>query len=532
MRIGLFLSAPYGSILVPVALLASVLLTSCDSIDESPVPLPEVNVISDLSILLNPTGYAPLSAELTIKTTRPVLAEVVVQGKDGNAADVAQRFDEPFTEAVLPVLGLYIQRDNTVIITLFDEDGTELVSTMETVTTLAPSFVVPDIEVIAAVPSSMKPGMNLVSYFGRSKKPEANAQIPFIFDTAGDIRWYLDMAGHPSLSYLFYDVGVERLTNGNLYFGDGASDQIVEMNMLGHIINRWPMAGYGFHHNVYEMEPDGNLLATVNKDGLLTIEDHIIEIDRTSGQIANVWDLRQSMDETRYEWAFNVDDWFHANGMAYDETKDAIIVSGRFQGVIKLTRNNELMWILAPHISWETSGDGTDLSTKLLQPLDSNGNPIVDEDVINGNKSHPDFEWSWYPHAPELTPHGTLLVFDNGLHRHKPRRLGRQDTFYSRAVEYEIDDEAMTVRQVWQYGKERKRETYSAIVSDVDFHVAENNVAFMPGSMVNPNPQGRIVEVDYQTKAVVFEALVTPKPDETYITFHRIERLPLYPPNH
>ncbi len=490
-----------------------------------PVGPPIEQVISNLEVTLNPTGYAPLSAEVAIATTRPVLAEIVVQGKGGAGTDVVKRFEEPFTEAVLPILGLYLQHENTVGISLFEENGTRIGEQTASIDTSAPSFSAPDIEIVTANPGTMRPGMNLVSYFGLSETPNSRAQVPFMFDAAGDIRWYLDLSGHDSLRYLFYDVGVERLANGNLYFGDGSSDLIVEMDMMGMVVNSWPMDGYGFHHNVKEMEPNGNFLVTVNRDGESTIEDRIIEINRVSGDIVQEWDLTQSMDETRYEWAYTFDDWFHANGLAYDTVKDAIIITGRFQGAIKLTRDNELMWILAPHTSWGTAGDGTDMQTKLLQPLDASGNPITDEEVLNGNRVHPDFEWAWFPHAPELTPNGTLFVFDNGEYRNNGNNRGGP---YSRAVEYEIDDENMTVRQVWQYGKERRLDTYSQIVSDVDFHADQNNVMFMPGAVFQGHPLGKAVEIDYDTRAVVFEAVITPDPESSFITFHRIERLLLY----
>jgi len=110
-------------------------------------------------------------------------------------------------------------------------------------------------------------------------------------------------------------------------------------------------------------------------------------------------------------------DWFHGNGLAYDQENDAIIVSGRYQGTVKLTRNNELIWILAPHRGWKRAGDGTDLKTKLLQPLDANGDPITDLRVVSGYSDHSDFAWPWNQHSPKLTPQGTLFVFDNGYQK-------------------------------------------------------------------------------------------------------------------
>ena len=99
---------------------------------------------------------------------------------------------------------------------------------------------------------------------------------------------------------------------------------------------------------------------------------------------------------------------------------------------------------------------------------------------------------------------------------------------YSRAVEFQIDEEAMTVQQIWDYGKERGYETFAPIVSDVDYHPTQNNILFAPGIGVDNGgglSGGKVVEINYETKEVVFEArIISPG-----ITFHRVERMPLYP---
>ena len=77
-----------------------------------------------------------------------------------------------------------------------------------------------------------------------------------------------------------------------------------------------------------------------------------------------------------------------------------------------------------------------------------------------------------------------MLVFDNGDNRHY-----QGQPVFSRAVEYLIDDDAMTVQQLWEYGRERGSTTYSAIVSDVDYHPKEDNVVFMPGAKLGRWPK-------------------------------------------
>jgi arylsulfate sulfotransferase len=515
------------TVVFALALVCLILLAGCDG---NPVDVEErrLDFLTTLTIVPNPFGYAPLTAEVRLTTSRPVQVEVLVAGRDGPAGDVRHRFDTVSQQATLPVLGLYPSRTNTVTLRFFDAGGALLGDTTRSITTPSLLMDLPTVTINAATPGAMKSGMNLVSYFGHDS--QLTPQRPFMFDAAGAIRWYLDFTQHPNLSNLFYDDGVERLANGNLYFGDRSTGRIVEMDMLGRIVNTWAMPGYDFHHHVIE-KPSGNFLLTVDKQGAATVEDYIIEIDRTTGAIVREWDLNQALDNTRRAWETNFADltidWFHANGLAYDPTDDAIIVSGRTQGTVKLTNNNEVVWILAPHAGWTTAGDGTDLTTRLLQPLDATGQPIVDPSVLDGTTNHPDFEWAWYQHAPELLPDGTLLIFDNGDNRNY---TGAQS--YSRAVAYRIDPGAMTIQQVWQYGKERGGETFSRIVSDVDYHEAEDNVVFLPGAVgFGGGAYGKVIEVDYTTRDVVFEATLTPPTAPFGITFHRVERLPLYPPN-
>lgn len=115
--------------------------------------------------------------------------------------------------------------------------------------------------------------MTLVSYFGHNGS--LFPQRPFIFDSFGEIRWYLNFRTHPQLNQLFYDDGIERLANGNFYFGSGggafggaADNTIYEIDLFGNVLNKWEMPNYGFHHEVKE-KPNGNFLVTVNKLGQL-----------------------------------------------------------------------------------------------------------------------------------------------------------------------------------------------------------------------------------------------------------------------
>jgi len=136
----------------------------------------------------------------------------------------------------------------------------------------------------------MEPGWTLASLGVR--RGGFMPSFPIMFDHHGDIRWYLDLTHLGGLVFT-----VERLANGNLLIGRGP--RINEYDMLGNRVRQWPIPGYSSHHDVIEKKPGGNLIAAVDKDGIGTVEDHIIEIDRQTGAIVKVWDLREVLDPER-----------------------------------------------------------------------------------------------------------------------------------------------------------------------------------------------------------------------------------------
>ncbi|MEO1050045.1 MAG: aryl-sulfate sulfotransferase [Bacteroidota bacterium] len=507
--------------LVLAALIGLSLLSGCGDDD----PNPPANIITSLQLIENPNGVAPLTARLLVSTNTPAKVSIKVFGQNGDASDIVHDFPEVSNSFDIPVLGLYPDSENQVQVTFSDQSGAILTTTSFTVLTDPLIAEMPQIEVNTLITGTTVPGLNFVNYFGHNGN--VLPQRAFMFDQFGDIRWYLDFSSHPTLSTLFFDNGMNFLQNGNLVFGDGTTDKLYEINMLGEVLNEWEMPGYGFHHHVIE-KPNGNFLVTVNDNSKTTVEDVVIEIGRTSGNIVNVWDLNESLDNSRRTWDTDLADldidWFHANAVEYSPDDDAIIVSGRTQGTVKLSNDNEVIWILAPHKGWATAGNGSDLNQFLLQPLDAQGNTIDDQQIVEGETNHPGFEWAWYQHSPVLMPNGNIMIFDNGDNRNyiSPGN-------YSRAVEYEIDEQNMTIKQIASYGKERGQETYSRIVSKVTYHESQNNVIFTPGAITDGSSfSGKIVEVDWQNQQVVFEATISPPEPLFIITFHNVLRANLY----
>ena len=265
----------------------------------------------------------------------------------------------------------------------------------------------------------------------------------------------------------------------------------IEIDMLGNIVRQFyagdrpfpapenpaaiPIKGQQtLHHQPHQM-PNGNFLAfsangylvedyyTSDTDpeaprrDTMVMADTVVQINPRGEQVWS-WNTFDYLDPFRigydtfwsYWWVRGFDqymDWTHANGLSYDESDDSILVSLRNQSAIlnvdRKTKN--IKWILGHHDGWPEP-----LRDKLLNPVGK-------------------LLWPGYQHNPRMTHAGTVILFDNRAHGGAmafEERLPVHKNF-SRGVEYEVDEENMTVRQIWSSGDAQGDEPcYTNAMSD------------------------------------------------------------------
>lgn len=481
----------------------SVLFWSCGS--KTNIPLNKI-VRGDIQVVHNPSGRVPLGAELEFYTKEPCR---VILSTDGQSP-IIRSFDSFTEEHRLPVIGLYAHVENSVTIELVDEDDNHYRGAIKIQTPPLPDFF-PRIEISIIDTTRMEPGDHLIEILIPNKDKFDSYTI--VFDNSGDIRWYLDMSETKRLAF-----STLRMQNGNSMYVSWID--AYELDDLGRTIQQWQLGSYAGDHDIVEL-PDGNLLMgaskrestiLINGQSLNTRYDAAVELDRETMNVVKEWDMREVLDVDRslVNEPIGRDDyfdWFHINSVAYSAPDDCVLISGRNQGVIKVDQNNQLKWILAPHLGWGRGGpmgQGQPTAPFLLTAIDSNGNPFPKQ-VQDGLALIDEFEWPSGQHSIELLENGNLLLFDNGFARGFERTPA-----YSRAVEYEINEEERTIRQVWQYGKELGLEFFSAITSDVDVLPNTNNRLITSGyiRLSNDEPHARLIEISYPDNEVIFDAKV------------------------
>lgn len=460
--------------------------------------------IDNPKVLLDPYDASPLTALILFETEEEVSPKITVEGKD-KLTTIETEFAKN-TKHYLPIYGLYADYNNKVDISYTLSDGKKITKQVEIQTDKLPdNFVLP-----TSVKKDSSKLTNDLYFFTPSSKGYTCA-----YDVNGDVRWYLSnnaVWDNTRLKNGHMMVSTERLVNSPYYMTG-----LYEIDLLGHIYNEYSLKG-GYHHDYFEL-PNGNLLVASddfnNESG--TVEDYIVELDRTTGNIIKTWDLKDilNMEDGKSEnWSSY--DWFHNNSVWYDEATNSITLSGRHQdAVINIDyTSGKLNWIIGDPTNWSS-----EYQKYFFTPVGK------------------DFEWQWSQHAAMITPEGYVFIFDNGNNKSKDSSKYVDATnSYSRGVMYKIDTDKMTIEQVYEYGKERGSSFYSPYISDVDY-LSKNHYIIHSGGIVyvdgkNSNqPAGfssnttlKSDTVEIQNNKVIFEIVL---PTNNY----RVEKLSLYTEN-
>jgi arylsulfate sulfotransferase len=457
-------------------------------------------ITSELDLEMNPSGRTPLAGLIRFTTDQPTRATLTII--DGEHTSTVTPNDAFVTDHELMVLGLRPGRLNTVEVSVENERGESGETASVDVTTEPLPDYFPPIDVTLSRPARMEPGFTVLP-LNRFNGPEPDSEFGLFVavDAQGEVVWYYEAEHSVDES--------RRLHNGNILYRHFRTD-LYEIDMLGNIVNHWVASTIRddvpesairvdtdtFHHDVLEM-PSGNFLALSSElrdvdayptsledleapwEPATLVGDVLVEFERDTGEIVRQWRFFDYFEPTRMGYG-SMDtgyyssvygdllgdtgyDWAHSNGIEYDPDDDAAIVSFNHQSLIlKLDlSSDEIVWMLGNHEGWSQQW-----RDRLLEPVG-------------------ELEWTWHQHAPEITPAGTLLVYDNGPFRALPPNPDvLPPEAFSRAVEYRIDEAAGTVEEVWSYGNPGDDWFFSGFVSDADWLPETENVLLANGGHI------------------------------------------------
>jgi len=444
----------------------------------------ETKGVADVRYDLDPYGLTPLTAVVSLAHPHLVPDEVTeirftLHGVD-EAADLEVALDpqDPAWDLLFdpelvadgrvgfPLFGLFPNATNRLDIWIDSEGGAFRA----------------DLELpVGEVPDRGGQGGSEVTHDEAASEPGWPWYDQFLYDESGGLRWT-----GPAI--------VQVLDDGTLLSNVDRIDRFG-----GHIVDRDLPDYLRWHHDTIQL-PGGTVAAlvdsertqVVNADGDTVSSKHdvIVELAADGSDIVNLWDLRAFLDVDRIVLREKDGDWAHANTLHYEEAVDALHVSARYQGIVSLTRGGEqgsetnagkeLRWIFAPHLGWGEAGwdgqGGLQTADYLLTAVDSEGVPYstaVQQALEAPPEDADPFWWPIAQHGLQVTErHGATLRLLTWVNQASVLLDGadstgnitawgangdfsndRSDTPYSLIAEYEIDEDAHTVRQVWAYGE-------------------------------------------------------------------------------
>ena len=329
----------------------------------------------------DPFGTDTLSCYVRFATADPVTVSYEVAGrkKTSDSPKVAAFSRTPrggdtlATEHEFKVIGLIPGHKNTVTLTCTAQDGSSRTSTF-TVKTSALKGEEEERLAVTAGESNTPLADGLFTILGNDS---SKLDFMYLYDNAGQIRGEVPIIGYRSYRLLFPGDGSMIMSV--------STTKMAQINAIGQVINVWSTGDYELHHD-YAFDDDGNLLvlashagseadldvdraADKDKGERVNVEDLIIKIDVTTGDVSLVVDLGDIFPDLKASAKVAQDgdlDWIHINTIQWLGGGTVLLSSRETSTVIKLTDiygTPTVDWLMGSSDFWAGSG----LEDKLLQ---------------------------------------------------------------------------------------------------------------------------------------------------------------------
>jgi arylsulfate sulfotransferase len=448
----------------------------------------------------NPITRAPLIAIVEFESLAEVKPTLEI-------SDGVRSWEQPWRVHAakkhrVAALGLRPNRAHSIRVKIQSPDGqTDVSEPLEFHTPPLPdSF--PPLKTTLANPERMEPGITMFSVnLWRDSTSLLDYGYIVALDAEGEVIWYCDTGDRVA--------DMRILKNGHLLYQHGSYRYAYEIDILGQDVRRWYATGLTtapddeaipvdvdtIHHDLMEL-PNGNFLTFTTEmhefeefptsefdpdapwEPAHVVCDAVVEFDPASGQTVERLPLVNLLDRKRFGYmalsGFWKDkyndriggvsrDWSHANALIYVPDENAIIVSFRhLDCLMKIDwKTKQIRWILG-----DPSGWAEPWQKYLLHPVG-------------------DVEWSYHQHSPQLTPRGTLMMYDNGNYRARPfNKATLAADNQSRVVEFKIDEEAMTVEQIFDYRGTPDDRFYCPFYCEADWLPRTHNILVTDGGHI------------------------------------------------
>lgn len=361
----------------------------------------------------NPFGTNTLSLYVYFATEEPASVSYVVSVPDSEIADFGGKVNQEetyTTEHEFQVIGLIPDMENTITFTPEAEDGT--------ITTACCKYKMGSLAGEEEVQLKQTAGQTDVS--SQISLPDSGLYVILGNDSDDvDFMYYYDENGTISGEVPLIGYRSHRLVfeNDRMYYSISET-KIAAVNELGMVEQVYDLGNYQLHHD-YVFDDDGNLLILATDTGKQTVEDCVLKLNPSTGEVSCILDLEDLLGD--YKESLGMDqedlDWVHINTIQW-MGEDSILLSSRETSTILKIQNLNTAPEIAYMIGEESFWEGTGYENLLLTKDESNGSfssaggqhtvtYVTDDSLPDGqyylylfnnnlgySESRPDYDWS------------------------------------------------------------------------------------------------------------------------------------------
>lgn len=362
----------------------------------------------------NPFGTNTLSLYVYFTTEEPVSVSYVVSVPDSEIADFGGEVKEEetyTTEHEFQVIGRIPDMENTITFTLEAEDGTTTTASCKyKMGSLAGEEEVQLKQTAGQTDASSQISLPDSSLYVILGNDSDDVDFMYYYDENGTIRGEVPLIGYRSHRLVF--------ENDRMYYSISET-KIAVANELGMVEQVYDLGNYQLHHD-YVFDDDGNLLILATDTGKQTVEDCVLKLNPSTGEVSCILDLEDLLGD--YKESLGMDqeedlDWVHINTIQW-MGEDSILLSSRETSTILKIQNLNTAPEIAYMIGEESFWEGTGYENLLLTKDESNGSfssaggqhtvtYVTDDSLPDGqyylylfnnnlgySESRPDYDWS------------------------------------------------------------------------------------------------------------------------------------------
>ena len=375
-------------------------------------------------VLANPYLTNTTGLYLHFSTTKATKVSYTV--KSNGTSTFSQIFYNPngtyAKNHTYQLIGLIAGQENTITITATDQNGQKETKTFTYTPNKLRGSNQNQLKVTKGT-SKTKLSSGLYAVIGDKSLKTRNT---YLVDNDGYIRAEIPTINYNSLRLI--------QTNNKLYLAVD-DDQLVTLDRLGQVVQSYSLKDTNFKlHHDFAVDSQGNIIALATDTKLKTsekrVEDQIIKIDGTSGQVSRLLDFKDLLGDL-YKTATGIEtltnnkgyrDVIHANTIQLTKDDQVIISSRETSTIMKisnLTSQPKLDYFISDSSVWQGVGTYSNLLLNKVGNFTSQAGQhsvtyiptetagVYYLEMFNNNSaimnSRTNFSWANYPNSGGAT---------------------------------------------------------------------------------------------------------------------------------